>query len=449
VVIMIEGIRKFAQNLTGRRSVVWRTEHLSLRGDKHVRDDSPGQDASDSRSFDDGRWAYVVVADGHGSVRHFRSADGSALAVATMRDVFHSFRDLVRGLDGPSPDELVQAWDLKAREIVPRWRAKIHSHLVAHPARTPGKTDGERGLVRYLDDFAKRNGYAQLERLFWQLRNFDEYAEDALSKDAGALGPLPYFTDPRWDQVKYGGWQAKAYGTTLLGVLVGPETLHWVQVGDGAMVQIVGGEASYLVSPPPEALGNATPSLCDEDAHEKIRYGTTMIHSGHMPSGIVLTTDGVPNSFDDNTGFLSFCSETAHRADTSSSFQADLPRWLQEISRRGSGDDTSVALAWLRELPTPEKPAPATEETQPDAVQETAVLPKVSKPKPDVQPDPEPEKTPSHEERLDAKSAALAKSSVKKSTWVVNDPPNALDTPPTPTKDPQNEEEVTPSAEHG
>ena len=210
------GKKKSTQNATALRSLTWRTEHLSLQGDKHIRDSSPCQDFSDSRAFDDGRWAYVVVADGHGSDRHFRSAHGSKLAVATMRDVFHSFRDLVRDLDGPTQVELTQAWELKSREIVRRWRAKIHSHLVEHPAQVPGGPDGERGLVRYLDDFAKRNGYAQLEQLFWQLRGFEEYSKDVLSKDAGALGPLPHFTEPRWDQAKYGGWQAKAYGTTSL-----------------------------------------------------------------------------------------------------------------------------------------------------------------------------------------------------------------------------------------
>jgi serine/threonine protein phosphatase PrpC len=376
---MLAWFRK-SQAATGRRSLVWQTAHLSLQGDKHVRDGSPCQDDSDSRAFEDGTWAYVVVADGHGSERHFRSGSGSKLAVATMHDVFQSFLGKTGELGEPSPAELEELWEERAREIVRRWRAKVHSDLVKNPALVPGRTDGERGLVRYLDDFARRNGYAQLELLFWQLRRFEQYAKEVISQEAEALGPLPYFTDPRWDQAKYGGWQAKAYGTTLLGVLVGPETLHWVQIGDGAMVQIVGGVASYLIPPPAEAVGNLTPSLCDEDAEKKIRYGTMPIRSGQMPSGIVLATDGVPNSYDDNTGFFKFCQDIAQRADTSSAFSEDLPKWLKTISRNGSGDDVSVALAWLRELPTPGKPAPPPEEARDDTAREQDVPAETSEP---------------------------------------------------------------------
>lgn len=442
---VILGMGKSKQRVGGHRSLVWQTEHSSLQGDKHVRDGSPCQDASDSRAFDDGRWAYVVVADGHGSDRHFRSAEGSALAVATMRDVFHSFRELVRTLDGPPVAELAQAWESKTGEIVQRWRAKIHTHLVGNPARVPGKTGGERGLVRYLDDFVKRNGYSQLEQLFWQLRRFETYSADALSQDVEALGPLPYSSDPRWDQAKYGGWQAKAYGTTLLGVLVGPETVHWVQIGDGAMVQIVGGEASYIEPPPAEALGNLTPSLCDEDAQQKLRYGTIEIHDGQVPSGIVLVTDGVPNSYHDTDGFFRFCKDVSHRADTLPSFTAELPKWLQEISRKGSGDDVSVALAWSRELPTPGKPAKASSITQQDDGSKPGALAEVHEPTPDVQRGtPSSAENPSYEERIAAKIEAAG-------SWVTADPPNALAARrhPVSAEEPKNEEEVVPGAEDG
>jgi serine/threonine protein phosphatase PrpC len=366
VVSALEKIKQAVKAVRGRRLRSWQTAHLSIQGDKHVRDSSPCQDHSDSRAFEDGSWAYVVVADGHGSDRHFRSDRGSEFAVATMHDVVHTFRRRARDLGEPSVAELGELWMAETDKIVRTWRKKVHVDLVKHPARVPGKTDGERGLVRYLDDFAKRNGYAQLELLFWQLRRFEEYARGLISKEAEAIGPLPHFTDSTWDQAKFGGWQAKAYGTTVLGVLAGPESLHWVQLGDGAMVQIVGGEASYLVRPPAEALGNLTPSLCDEDAQDKIRRGTFQIDSGRTPSAILLTTDGVPNSYADDDGFFSLCQDLAHHAETSADFSADLSGWLQTISREGSGDDMSVALAWLTELPRPEKQARRSEQVPRD-----------------------------------------------------------------------------------
>ncbi|WP_434446577.1 protein phosphatase 2C domain-containing protein [Lentzea sp. E54] len=348
-------MEKVKRAITGRRSHAWQVAHLSVQGDKHVRDGSPCQDDSDSKVVEKGTWAYVVVADGHGSVRHFRSDRGAQLAVATMRDVFHSFRRRARALGEPGLDELAQLWTQETDHVVSRWRAKVHADLVRHPAQVPGRTDGERGLVKYLDDFAKRNGYAQLELLFWQLRRFEQYAQEVISQEAEELGPLPHVTDAAWDQAKFGGWQAKAYGSTVLGVLIGPQSLHWVQLGDGAMVQIVGGEASYLVPPPPEAIGNLTPSLCDDNAHDEIRRGTEQIRQGHIPSAILLTTDGLPNSYPSDDRFFDFCEGFAQRAEASRDFGPVLPTWLEKISREGSGDDVSVALAWLTELPTPEK----------------------------------------------------------------------------------------------
>ncbi len=364
---MLEKIKQAVMTRTGRSLRSWQATHLSIQGDKHVRDGSPCQDHSDSKALEGGSWAYVVVADGHGSGRHFRSERGSELAVATLHDVFHSFLRRARDLGEPGVTELGELWTQEIDQTVRRWRSKVHADLVRYPAKVPGKGDGERAFVRYLDDFTKRNGYAQLELLFWQLRRFDDYAEGVVSKEAELLGPLPYSTDAEWDQAKFGGWQAKAYGSTVLGVLAGPESLHWVQLGDGAMVQIVGGEASYLVPPPVEALGDLTPSLCDDDAREKLRHGTSAIHNGRVPSAILLATDGVPNSYEDDGGFFRFCQDLAYRAEASPGFSADLPGWLQTISHKGSGDDVSVALAWLTELPAPEKQTQQTEEVSRDA----------------------------------------------------------------------------------
>jgi hypothetical protein len=102
--------------------------------------------------------------------------------------------------------------------------------------------------------------------------------------------------------------------------------------------------------------------LCDDDAQQKLLTGSVALKPGHTPSAILLTTDGVSNSYTQQDGFFKFCKETAILAGTSPAFPADLPRWLQRISHEGSGDDVSVALAWLRELP--EKPSRAPKDVQ-------------------------------------------------------------------------------------
>ncbi|MEU4807163.1 protein phosphatase 2C domain-containing protein [Actinosynnema sp. NPDC023587] len=360
-------LNKVVRPFTGggrRQQRTWRAAHLSTLGASHVRDGIVCQDYSDSRVLDDGKWAFVVVADGHGSERHFRSDRGAQLAVATMREVFVAFHDRVRtAREGVDPGHLAALWAQETGHVVPRWRAMVHADLVTEPPVLPGRQGGERGVVRFVTTFAERNGLAQTEQLFWQLRGFAEYAARCTSPTPEELGPLPLPDDPAWDLAKLGNWQAKAYGTTVLGVIVGPDSLHWIQLGDGALVQIVGGQASYLVPPPPEAIGNATPSLCDDGAPTGLRVGTVPLDNGHVPSAVVLTTDGVPNSYIEEAGFLRFCQDVAERARATgepvahggrarSDFVDNLDRWLPEISRRGSGDDMSVALAWAGEVPT-------------------------------------------------------------------------------------------------
>ncbi|MFD0205899.1 MULTISPECIES: protein phosphatase 2C domain-containing protein [Saccharothrix] len=341
----------------------WRAAHHSALGASHVRDGISCQDYSDSRVLDDGKWAFVVVADGHGSERHFRSDRGAQLAVQTMREVFLAFHERVRAArESVDPGDLHALWEQETSHVVPTWRAMVHADLVAEPPVLPGRQGGERGIIRFVTKFAEHNGLAQTEQLFWQLRGFAQYAGQWTAPTPAELGPLPLPDDPRWDLPKLGSWQAKAYGTTVLGVIVGPDSLHWVQLGDGALVKIVGGQASYLVPPPPEAIGNMTPSLCDDNAPDGIRVGTIPLDHGHVPSAIVLTTDGVVNSYREERGFFQFCQDVAERARAAggptrdgrgrSVFVDDLERWLPEISRRGSGDDMSVALAWAGEVPT-------------------------------------------------------------------------------------------------
>jgi len=330
----------------------WQTAHVSTIGASHLRNTIECQDHSDSQSFDSGQWAYVIVADGHGSGRHFRSGRGAEFAVQALREVFLTFQNYTQEF---GPEAMVATakaqWADAAQWVVTNWRMRVHADLIADPPRIPQKTGGEQGVKRFFDHVVAHEGYDWLAtKLFPQLRAFQEYADEQGSGSPEGVPPLPLSSDPRWDLARFGNWQAKAYGTTLLGVLIRPDALHWLQLGDGAMVKIVGGQADYLAPPPAEAIANETPSLCDDDAVRKVQLGTMPIVVGDFPSALILTTDGVPNSYEEKAGFFKFCLDIADRANTSPDITPSLERWLPEISRQGSGDDMSVALAWATEV---------------------------------------------------------------------------------------------------
>ncbi|QQQ78167.1 protein phosphatase 2C domain-containing protein [Saccharothrix sp. 6-C] len=331
----------------------WRTVHHSTTGAAHLNNAIGCQDSSASRVLDDGRWAYAVVADGHGSERYFRSERGAAFAVQVVEEVITSFRDRLAELDGePTIGALAELWQAESAGVVPRWRELVHADLVADPPLLPGPDGGEPGVIRFLDKFVADRRHTQNYQLYLQLHWFAEYARELRDLAPASLGPLPLPTDPTWNAAKLGSWQARAYGTTVLAVLIGPRSMHWIRLGDGAMVEIVGGKARHLVGPPAEAFANETPSLCEDDADLKIVIDSVPIEERDVPSAVILTTDGLPNSYEDGERFLGFCEDLADRARSGADLAEGLSRWLPELSRRGSGDDMTVALAWATELPS-------------------------------------------------------------------------------------------------
>lgn len=306
----------------------------------------------------EGDWAYVAVADGHGSAPHFRSHAGAELAVDAMERAFRSFhRQLLDGDVGPGSLQegtgpvpadrlLIDHWATSAaRFVVSQWRVLVYEHLLSYP---PSDPDAEPGLARMLDHVRGRYGKTAESRMLEQIAAF--HAQAATDDSEGSPSPLPLPTDPRWDLNKLGSWHAPAYGTTLLGALVGPSALYWFRLGDGAMIQLVDGQPCELSPPPPGALANETPSLSDDDADNEAEVRAVPLLDGQAPEAVILASDGVPNSYTEPGGFLAFCSELAQRASTDrSTVTGRLPAWLDLLSQGGSGDDLSVAMTWNAE----------------------------------------------------------------------------------------------------
>ncbi|MFY1653125.1 protein phosphatase 2C domain-containing protein [Solwaraspora sp. WMMB762] len=334
-------------------SRIWQATNVSVTGAAHHRGDVECQDDSISRSWDSGLWALVAVADGHGSEAHFRSRRGAEFAVAAMEEVFSSYRDLeekpsvLRTMASTKVD-----WCEAPNLLVANWYARVRDDLIADPPRIFELDPVDVRLGRYIDHVIATRGPAAAQRLHDQFAAFESYAESVHSSETEPADPDAYGLSPQeWDAERLGDWHLRAYGSTALGVLIGPDAIHWLQIGDGAMVTITGGEPSYLCPPQAEAIANATPSLCDDNARYRISAGTVPVVPGNVPSAVILVTDGVPNSFENQAGFFQFCADIAKRALGTADLSADLERWLPEMSRQGSGDDMSVAMAWATDGP--------------------------------------------------------------------------------------------------
>lgn len=173
-----------------------------------------------------------------------------------------------------------------------------------------------------------------------------------------------------------------AYGATLVCVLLGPDYVLYLQLGDGEILTVSEasgrpGTDAKRWSPPDSAaspemenhreahasrspvtvespiaadatlIANETTSLCQEDAARNFRIRFQPFDQS-PPALILLATDGYPNSFATPAGFRRVATDLLAMLDQDGvdTVAAALPGWLDEASQFGSGDDVSVAILY-------------------------------------------------------------------------------------------------------
>lgn len=152
-----------------------------------------------------------------------------------------------------------------------------------------------------------------------------------------------------------GGWiesdQEKLlpYGATLAAVAIGPDRLLALQIGDGDM--LFGYPDGHVMRPLPDdkgLVGEQTYSLCLDDAARRFRVWECRPVDGQpWPDFVLLSTDGVAKSFADESTFQSIARDyrTSIRKLGMSGVLAQLEKWLNDVTVRGSGDDVTLCLA--------------------------------------------------------------------------------------------------------
>ena len=276
----------------------WQVIGESVRGAAHERQGVPNQDAIGwlPRSGA-GSPLVVAVADGHGSARYLRSHIGARLAVKTSTRLIHSFA--VRHRDAANLSLIKRT----AAEWLPQalsrgWLEAVSAHIDQNPL-----SEAE------LDVLHNANGEsAQADRLT----------------------------------------QTIAYGTTLIAVAVADTFVVYLKLGDGEILTIT--DQSEIIRPLPKddrLFANETTSLCATDAWRDFQVGFQPIaHS--RPALILLATDGYPNSFRDEPGFLQAGLDIlkALRSEGAARVRDSLAGWLRDTTRVGSGDDVTLGVVY-------------------------------------------------------------------------------------------------------
>ena len=143
----------------------------------------------------------------------------------------------------------------------------------------------------------------------------------------------------------------RAYGSTLLAVLVtGPYALA-LQIGDGLLMAAgASGEGGEVLDPDALNFGTSTTSLSDEDAEVRLRW-RIIPHEGDYPILYWLCTDGYEKAFraDDLAGVCLEYREAFRQPDGWRVIEENLAEGLHQASARGTGDDATAAFLFFDE----------------------------------------------------------------------------------------------------
>jgi hypothetical protein len=275
----------------------WRIISESVPGASHLRAGIPNQD-SILQMRESGRSLPLIlsVSDGHGSNKCFRSDRGSRFAVKESVEVMGQFLDERRGKFDYSEMQSKGAEWLPT-ELVKRWTEAVKADLNRMPFS-----------VEELDTLEKK--------------------EDERARKLVEANPL------------------LAYGATSLTVAVEESCILYLQLGDGDILTV--SDAGEIARPLPEyerLFANETTSLCAAGAERDFRFHIQVL-SDERPALILVSTDGYANSFSTEEGFIKVGSDLLEmlRTDGFDLVNKNLKGWLEDATRVGSGDDTTLGI---------------------------------------------------------------------------------------------------------
>ncbi len=262
---------------------------FSEQGYNHIKSEKVCQDSSGH--YSDNSMAVIVVADGHGSDNYPRTDRGSSFAVeATIAAI----REFVKTADDSAIDISVDSesyLEQLAKNILANWYAAVDADLEKYPF-------SEEELSKVSDKYKKR--YMSGER------------------------------------------QEKAYGTTLIAACQTKNYWFGLQIGDGKCVCISQDGSMYEPIPWDEdCQANITTSICDSEAIEEFRY----CFMNECPVATLMGTDGIDDSYANSEEmYVLYRSILAIFAEHGQEIgEAEIKTFLPGLSRKGSGDDVSIA----------------------------------------------------------------------------------------------------------
>lgn len=282
-----------------------RAFHVVELGARHAKENLPLQDAafsenseiSDITSKYTGKYAIAIISDGHGSPQYFRSDRGSKFAYTAAVKAFTTMMSKASDITTPKNQA-----NLK-KLIYQNWFDLVKENSQQEPF-----TEEEFGKLKQKQLLADSKDKAKIQTY---LKNYH---------DGKAI--------------------QKAYGCTLIAVLVCEKYTIAVQIGDGTCVAFYDdGTCNQPIPSDPKSMANQTSSLCDLNTND------CRIHIfERKPVAIFVASDGIDDSFGQGEGLYNFYRKICiNFAQNGVDYKEQLQAGLSEISQRHSKDDISIA----------------------------------------------------------------------------------------------------------
>jgi len=264
--------------------------NISIQGFSHI---SKGLVCQDSSAFYcDDTISIAVVADGHGSQKHFRSDVGSKIAVdiaiKSIKDFMTDENSFTKAIKNNSDKVLTRV----ESNIVYNWNNSINEHYNNNPVCEN------------------------------EISEISQHDLQQLSIES-------------------------IYGSTLIIATMTNNYWFGIQIGDGNCVCLYqNGESKILIPSDDRLVANFTTSLCDNDAIHNFRH----YYSNVMPIALLVSTDGLSGSFFDENTFLNFNRRIISQMSNYDFALESLKQHLHKRSKEGSYDDISIAAVYKDDI---------------------------------------------------------------------------------------------------
>ena len=255
-------------------------------GASHVAKGIVCQDSSAHKITD--RYAIAVVADGHGSKKHFRSNIGSQCAVEATIETIDRFYENAEEFEANLPKNHKRIIRNIERQIIAAWNSKIMKHLEEHPVTVVEKKP---------------------------------------------------FTQDEFDNISPESY----YGTTLIAAVAAKNFTFGVQIGDGSFVAIMeDGEAIMPMEYEEANPANVTASMCNSNA-------ASMFESFYIDDkkliALFSSTDGLYTSFGSEYDFRDYHVILASQVN-SPALENSVVKNITKRTHFGTEDDISLACVY-------------------------------------------------------------------------------------------------------